>query len=90
MHAELINVRAQLLSALATIDSLLAAEEPGAQGAASYRTKPGGPLSEEGIAEMYRRFEANQPDVVIARAMAVSIQGCQKRRGIWKRERERG
>lgn len=89
MHAELVNVRAQLLSALATVDSLLAAST-GEQDTVKYRVTPGGPLSEEGIREMYRRFEANQPDVVIARAMAVSVQGCQKRRAIWKRERARG
>lgn len=89
MHAELINVRAQLMSALATIDSLLAGS-PGAQETTKFRVSPGGPLSEEGIAEMYRRFEANEPDAVIARAMAVSVQGCQKRRAIWKKERERG
>jgi hypothetical protein len=89
MQAELINVRAQLMSALATIDSLLAGA-PGAEVTVKYRVSPGGPLSEAGIAEMYRRFEANEPDAVIARAMAVSVQGCQKRRAIWKKERARG
>ena len=89
MQAELVNIRAQLLSALATIDSLLASGAASAD-VASYRVSPGGPLSEAGIAEMYRRFDAGEPDAIIARAMSVSVQGCQKRRAIWKKERSRG
>ena len=84
MRAELLSVRAQLIAALATVDNLLrgSTEETDT---ASYRTAPGGPLSDTGIAEMYRRFEAGEPDAIISRGMGVSVQGIQKRRTIWKR-----
>lgn len=86
MKAELVHVRGVLLGALNMIDAILAADTSGEPTDVSkFRTSPGGPLSDAGIVEMYRRFEASEPDAIIARAMGVSVQGVQKRRAIWKK-----
>jgi hypothetical protein len=85
MYTELINIRSQTAALLAAVDRLISnsqGESP--LDVQRYRVAPGGPLSPDGITEMYKRFNRGEPDAVIARAMGVSVQGCQKRRAIWK------
>jgi hypothetical protein len=85
MHAELIQIRAQVSATLGAIDRLLAANpESGSRDVLRYRASPGGMLSQEGVDEMYHRFRLGEPDAVIARAMGFSVQAVQKRRAIWK------
>ena len=84
MIAELRDVRSQLTAALACIDRLLAGT-PTAQDipTARWRVSPGGPLSREGIEEVYRRFAEGEADPVVARALGISVQGVRKRRTSW-------
>jgi hypothetical protein len=83
---ELLSIRQQLQAALARCDRLLVAQPPSASPddyrtlQARYRVSPGGPLSPEGVAEIRRRFEAGETDFLIAREMAISVQGVAKRR----------
>jgi len=44
---------------------------------------PGGRLSKEGQAEMYRRFRANQRDIQIAREMGITPSGVCRRRTMY-------
>lgn len=81
MHQDLVDIRSQLSAALARVDRLLAGVIPPPDPATlRYRISPGGPLSREGEAEMYRRFREGEANAVIARAMGVTVQGAQKRR----------
>ncbi len=81
MHQDLLDIRSQLSAAIARIDRILAGCAPALDvNALRWRLNPGGPLSQDGIAEMHRRFAEGETDAVIARGMGVSVQGVQKRR----------
>ena len=88
MKDQLLQIRQQVALTLKQLDNvLLSLPEEGSDAAVDtlkYRTSPGGMLSELGVEEMYRRFEEGEPDSLIAKEMGVSVQGVQKRRGIWK------
>jgi hypothetical protein len=88
MSESLIQIRSQLAATLAALDRLIATTADDASAETDllrYRASPGGMLSEEGVREMYRRFEIGEPDAIIARAMGVSVQGVAKRRTIWSK-----
>jgi len=86
---DLAELRSLIVALLTRLDRILARpqKDKGVQAAARWRVGPGGPLSEVGVQEINRRFEAGEADGDIARAMAISFPGVQKRRQIWRRER---
>lgn len=53
-----------------------------------FRVRPGGPLSDDGIAEVIRRFEAGESDGRIAREMDISVVGVARRRRSWRNSRD--
>jgi len=90
---EILNLRDVLRKAVAIADGLLLAESgglglPGSEAASAFRRRPGGPLTEAGVAEVQRRLEAGQTDSQIALAMEISLTGISKRRWMWRKERK--
>jgi DNA-binding transcriptional regulator YiaG len=80
MQQDLLAIRSQLTAAIARVDQILANTAPTTDDPLRWRLTPGGPLSEEGITEIRRRFALGETDAVIARDMGISVQGVQKRR----------
>ncbi|KQR90207.1 hypothetical protein ASG35_03070 [Burkholderia sp. Leaf177] len=84
---QLNEVRAMLSRALSMVDGLIAqSPDRGTVGdVASYRTRPGGPLNERGVAEVLRRLNSGETDSKIALEMGISLVGAAKRRALWRR-----
>jgi hypothetical protein len=90
MQQDLLAVRSQLVAATARIDRLLAGTAPApGLNPLKWRTRPGGPLSEAGTAEIRRRLAEGETDVVIARDMGITVQGAHKARKRELREVEK-
>jgi hypothetical protein len=86
----LADVRAALVRALGLVDTLIA-QQPTGRGRkdlSRHRIRPGGPLTDEAVAEITNRFEQGQSDSVIALAMGISLVGVSRRRTAWRRNRE--
>ncbi len=91
MQKDLLDIRSQLVAAIARIDRILAETAPAPDNdALRWRVSPGGPLSAEGKAEIFRRFAEGETDAVIARGMGVSVQGVQKRRNDYNAQKRKG
>ncbi len=86
---DLLQIRAALARCLAALDQHLAGQAPGNSDGdpARFRVRPGGPLSEAGIAEIERRFAEGQADTTIALALGISVPGVARRRAMWRRTR---
>ena len=84
---ELNELRGMLRRALGMVDALIT-NSP-ARGSdddvSRFRERPGGPLNDEGIAEVNRRFEAGESDSRIALDMAISLVGVARRRAVWRK-----
>ncbi len=86
LTAELLAIRNQMQALMVRCDRLLAAQvslRPDGDllaRQARYQATPGGVLSQEGVLEIQRRFDAGETDAMIARAMGISVQGVAKRR----------
>lgn len=87
---DLHEVRAAAARLVSLIDQLLAGQPPAEDEGdlARFRTRPGGPLTEEGIAEMEGRFEGSESDSTIALAMRVSLDGVARRRAMWRKQKQ--
>lgn len=86
-NAQLNEIRGMLRNALNLVDALMkqvpAAEPP--SDISRYRLRPGGPLSDDGIVELNRRFDAGESDPHIALQMGISVIGVARRRTMWRR-----
>jgi len=87
--AQLNELRGMLRKALNMVDSLIAQNpERGSEDDLSrFRQRPGGPLTEAGVAEVTRRFEAGDSDSAIALSMGISLIGVARRRALWRRSK---
>lgn len=86
---QLNEIRAMLFRALGMVDNLIvnSPERGAAEDLSKYRRRPGGPLSELGVAEVTRRLEAGENDSKIALEMGISLIGAAKRRALWRRSK---